>query len=137
MKPIRQKVHHVDLTHNEVMVKSGRGNIYPVDLNHYVKEIKEGDTAIVIKSIEGKWLLVDVEPYYPYSKPLDVTQFPRTSSNDLNHIEYFKYRERFDKLRSDRERNEMNLFLIDLFKEKYGYETKMVEPEQASLEDYV
>ena len=137
LKPIRQTIHFVDPTHNQVMVKSSKGTIYPVDLNHYVKEIKPGDTAIVVKNFNGEWLLVDVEPKYPYSKPLDVTQFPRTSSNDLNHIEYFKYRERFDKLRSDRERSEMNLFLIDLFKEKYGYETKMVEPEQASLEDYV
>lgn len=137
MKPIKQKVHYVDLKHNNVMVMSGKGNIYPVDLNHYCKEIKEGDTAIVTKALSGEWLLVDVEPKYPYATALDVTQFPRTNSNDLNIVEYWKYRAEFDKLRTDRERSEMNLFLIDLFKEKYGYDAlKNVEP-QATLEEYV
>lgn len=121
------------------MVMSGKGNIYPVDLNHYCKEIKEGDTAIVTKSLNGDWLLVDVEPKYPYANPLDICQFPRTDSNDLNHVEYYKYRKIFDDLKSDRERNEMNTFLIDLFKEKYGYDAlRNVEPEaQARLEEYV
>ncbi len=139
MKPIRQKVHYVDPEHNTCMVMSGKGNIYPVDLNHYCKEIKPGDTAIVTKSLNGDWLLVDVEPKYPYANALDVTQFPRTDSNDLNIIEYWKYRAEFDKLKSDRERNEMNEFLIDLFKEKYGYDAlKNVEPVQVTtLEDYV
>lgn len=139
MKPIRQKIHYVDPKHNTCMVMSGKGNIYPVDLNHYCKEIKPGDTAIVTKSLNGDWLLVDVEPKYPYAEALDVTQFPRTDSNDLNIIEYWKYRAEFDKLKSDRERNEMNEFLIDLFKEKYGYDAlKNVEPVQVTtLEDYV
>ena len=137
MKPIRQKVHYVDQTHNTCMVMSGKGNIYPVDLNHYCKEIKEGDTAIVTKSINGDWLLVDVEPKYPYVNPLDICQFPRTDSNDLNHVEYYKYRKIFDELHSDRERNEMNTFLIDLFKEKYGYDAlRNVEPGQSTLEEY-
>ena len=137
MKPIRQKVHYVDQTHNTCMVISGKGNIYPVDLNHYCKEINEGDTAIVTKSINGEWLLVDVEPKYPFSNPLDVTQFPRDDYNCLNIVEYGKYRKVFDELKSDRERSEMNLFLIDLFKEKYGYDAlRNVEPHvQAKLED--
>ena len=137
MKPIRQKVHYVDQDHNTCMVMSGKGNIYPIDLNHYCKEIKVGDTAIVSKSLNGDWLLVDVEPEYPFSNPLDVTQFPRTDSNDLNIVEYWKYRAEFDKLKSDRERNEMNTFLIDLFKEKYGYDAlkNNVEP-TCTLEDF-
>lgn len=139
MKPIRQKIHYVDPKHNTCMVMSGKGNIYPVDLNHYCKEIKPGDTGIVTKALSGEWILVDVEPKYPYNQPLDITQFPRTDSNDLNHVEYYKYRKVFDDLNSDRERNEMNLFLIELFKEKYGYDAlRNVEPSnQTSLEDYV
>ena len=139
MKPIHQKIINVDPEHNTCMVMSGKGNIYPVDLNHYCKEIKPGDTGVVVKSFNGEWLLVDVEPKYPYADALDICQFPRTDSNDLNHVEYYKYRKIFDNLRSDRERNEMNLFLIDLFKEKYGYDAlRYVEPtEQTLLEDYL
>ena len=139
MRVIRQKVHYVDQKHNQVMVISGNGTIYPVDLNHYCKEIKEGDIALVTKSLSGKWIIVDVEPKYPHTQPLDITQFPRTDSNDLNHVEYYKYRKIFDDLKSDRERNEMNTFLITLFKEKYGYDAlRNVEPEaQARLEEYV
>ena len=137
MKPIRQKIHHVDQDHNICMVISGKGNIYPVDLNHYVKEIKEGDTALVVKSFNGDWLLVDVEPKYPFSNPLDVTQFPRDQYNNLDVIGYWHYLAEFDKLRSDRERNRMNVFLIKLFKDKYGYDAlRNVEPKiQALLED--
>ena len=139
LKPIHQKIINVDQEHNTCMVMSGKGNVYPVDLNHYCKEIKPGDTGVVVKSFTGDWLLVDVEPKYPYSDALDISQFPRTDSNDLNHVEYYKYRKIFDNLRSDRERNEMNLFLIDLFKEKYGYDAlRYVEPtEQTLLEDYL
>ena len=134
MRVIRQKIHLVDQDNGICMVMSGKGNIYPVDLNHYCKEIKPGDTAIVTKSLNGKWILVDVEPKYPYADALDVTQFPRTDSNDLNIIEYWKYRAEFDKLKSDRERNEMNKFLIDLFKEKYGYDAlRNVEPVQVTF----
>jgi hypothetical protein len=138
MKPIRQKVHFVDPTHNQVMVISGKGNIYPVELNHFVKEIKPGDTAIVVKSFTGEWLLVDVEPKYPFSNPLDVTQFPRDKHNNLDILGYWHYRAEFDELKSDRERNKMNVFLIKLFKEKYGYDAlRNVEPKvQASLEEY-
>ena len=139
MKPIRQTIHYVDQTNNTCMVMSGKGNIYPVDLNHYCKEIRPGDTALVVKNFAGEWLLVDVEPKYPYSNALDITQFPRTDSNDLNIVEYWKYMAEFDKLKSDRERNEMNVFLIKLFKEKYGYDAlRNAEPTgQATLEDYV
>ena len=140
MNPIPQTIHLVDQDANVCMVISGKGNIYPVDLNHYCKEIKPGDTAFVVKSnVTGEWLLVDVEPKYPYADALDITQFPRTDSNDLNHVEYYRYRKIFDGLRSDRERNEMNTFLIDLFKEKYGYDAlRNVEPEsQATLEEYL
>ena len=82
--------------------------------------------------------MVDVINKYPHANPLDICQFPRTESNDLNHVEYYKYRKVFDELHSDRERNEMNTFLIDLFKEKYGYDAlRNVEPaSQSTLEDY-
>lgn len=137
MKPIRQTIHLIDEKNNVCFVISGKGNIYPVDLNHYCKTIRPGDTALVTKTFTGEWLLVDVEPKYPYSNPLDITQFPRTDSNDLNHVEYYKYRKIFDELRTDRERNEMNTFLIDLFKEKYGYDAlRNVEPGQSTLEEY-
>ena len=138
MKPIRQTVHLIDKEHNQVYVKSGKGTKYPVDLNHYLDDINVGDVAIVTKAISGEWILVDVENKYPYADPLDVTQFPRTDSNDLNIVEYWKYRAEFDKLHSDRERNEMNLFLINLFKDKYGYDAlRNVEPQQTSLEAFL
>lgn len=89
MKPVRQKIHHVDQTHNTCMVMSGKGNIYPVDLNHYCKEINEGDTAIVTKAISGEWILVDVENKYP--KPLDITDFPKDTDGCLNWIAYCQY----------------------------------------------
>ena len=139
MKPTYQTVVNVDMDNATCMVKSARGNIYPADINRLNKTIKTGDDVLVTKGLDGRWVVVDVEPKYPYANPLDITQFPRTESNDLNHVEYYRYRKIFDGLRSDRERNEMNTFLIDLFKEKYGYDAlRNVEPEsQATLEEYL
>ena len=139
MKPVKQQIILVDQTHNTIMVESAKGNRYNVDLNHYCGDINVGDTALVTKDLSGSWIMVDVINKYPHANPLDICQFPRTESNDLNHVEYYKYRKVFDELHSDRERNEMNTFLIDLFKEKYGYDAlRNVEPEsQAKLEDYI
>ena len=138
MKPVKQQIILVDQTHNTIMVESAKGNRYNVDLNHYCGDINVGDTALVTKDLSGSWIMVDVINKYPHANPLDICQFPRTESNDLNHVEYYKYRKVFDELHSDRERNEMNTFLIDLFKEKYGYEVSSdMEPaSQSTLEDY-
>ena len=138
MKPVKQQIILVDQTHNTIMVESAKGNRYNVDLNHYCGDINVGDTALVTKDLSGSWIMVDVINKYPHANPLDICQFPRTDSNDLNHVEYYKYRKVFDELHSDRERNEMNTFLIDLFKEKYGYDAlRNVEPtSQSTLEDY-
>ena len=139
MKPVKQQIILVDQTHNTIMVESAKGNRYNVDLNHYCGDINVGDTALVTKDLSGSWIMIDVINKYPHANPLDICQFPRTESNDLNHVEYYKYRKVFDELHSDRERNEMNTFLIDLFKEKYGYDAlRNVEPEsQATLEEYL
>ena len=138
MKPVKQQIILVDQTHNTIMVESAKGNRYNVDLNHYCGDINVGDTALVTKDLSGSWIMVDVINKYPHANPLDICQFPRTDSNDLNHVEYYKYRKVFDELHSDRERNEMNTFLIDLFKEKYGYDAlRNVEPAgQSTLEEY-
>lgn len=87
MKPIRQTIHYVD--DDCCMVKSSKGNIYPVDLNHYCKQINVGDTALVTKSLNGEWLLVDVEN--KHTKPLDITDFPRDNTGCLNWIAYSQY----------------------------------------------
>ena len=139
MKPVKQQIILVDQTHNTIMVESAKGNRYNVDLNHYCGDINVGDTALVTRDLSGSWIMVDVINKYPHANPLDICQFPRTDSNDLNHVEYYKQRKVFDELHSDRERNEMNTFLIDLFKEKYGYDAlRNVEPEsQATLEEYI
>ena len=149
MRPIKQKVHYVDQHHGHVMVMSGKGNIYPVDLNHYCKEIKEGDTAIVTKSINGEWLLVDVEPKYP--KPLDVSEFPRDENNCLDIIAHSQYLQIIEG-KSESERVRFDNMLLRKFIHEYGmrnslkhrygqlgYETSNdVEPHvQAKLEDYV
>ena len=148
MRQIRQKVHYVDQDHNTCMVMSGKGNIYPVDLNHYVKEINEGDTAIVTKAISGEWLLVDVEPKYP--KQLDVTEFPRDENNCLAIIEYGKYLKVIEDM-SESERVDFDNHLLKRFINEYGmkntlnhrmgqlgYDTSEndVEPQTTTLEDF-
>lgn len=122
MKPIYQTVHLVDPEHNMVMVMSGKGNIYPVDMNHYCKEIKEGDQALVTKSLSGEWILVDVEPKYP--RPLDVTEFPRDNDNCLNVVEHCKYLNLIKDL-SDKERVEFDNHLLRHFIEDYGMKNQL------------
>lgn len=118
MNPIPQTIHLVDQDNNICMVISGKGNIYPVDLNHYCKEIRPGDTAFVVKSsVSGEWLLVDVEPKYP--KPLDVTEFPRDNNNCLNIVQHCKYLEVIRDM-SESERVEYDNHLLRLFIEDYG-----------------
>ena len=145
MKPIRQKIHYVDPKHNTCMVMSGKGNIYPVDLNHYCKEIRPGDTAIVTKALSGEWLLVDVEPKYP--RPLDVTEFPRDENNCLDIIAHSQYLQIIEG-KSESERVRFDNMLLHKFindygmknslKHRYGqlgYETSTddVEPVQVTL----
>ena len=147
MKPIRQTVHHVDHDEGICMVMSGKGNVYPIDLNHYCNEIKEGDTAIVTKSISGEWLLVDVEPKYP--APLDVYEFPRDENNCLNIVQHCKYLEVIESM-SESERVDFDNMLLRKFIQDYGMKNSLkhrygqlgydtsehdVEP-QTTLEEY-
>ena len=122
MKPIKQTVHLVDPEHNMVMVMSGKGNIYPVDMNHYCKEIKEGDQALVTKSLSGEWILVDVEPKYP--RPLDITEFPRDNDNCLNVVEHCKYLKLIKDM-SESERVNFDNHLIRHFIEDYGMKNSL------------
>ena len=129
------------------MVMSGKGNIYPVDLNHYCKEIRPGDTALVVKNFAGEWLLVDVEPKYP--RPLDVTEFPRDENNCLDIVAHSQYLQIIEN-KSESERVDFDNMLLCKFindygmknslKHRYGqlgYETSLddVEPQKV-LEDY-
>ena len=117
MKPIYQTIHLVDQEHNIVMVMSGKGNIYPVDMNHYCKEINEGDQALVTKSLSGEWILVDVENKYP--RPLDVTEFPRDNNGCLNIVEHCKYLKLIESM-PESKRVALDNHLIRTFIDKYG-----------------
>jgi len=117
MNVIPQKVHLVDQDEGICMVMSGKGTIYPVDLNHYCKDINVGDTAFVTKTLDGNWALVDVESRYP--KPLDVTEFPRDNNNCLNVVQHCKYLEVIQDM-SESERVEYDNHLLKLFIEDYG-----------------
>ena len=122
MKPIKQTIHLVDPEHNMVMVMSGKGNIYPVDMNHYCKSIDVGDQALVTKSLSGEWILVDVEPKYP--RPLDVTEFPRDNDNCLNVVEHCKYLKLIKDM-SESERVNFDNHLIRHFIEDYGMKNQL------------
>ena len=122
MKPIYQTVHLVDHDNDMVMVMSGKGNIYPVDMNHYCKEIKEGDQALVTKSLSGEWILVDVEPKYP--RRLDVTEFPRDENNCLNVVEYGKYQDIIEDM-TEAERVAFDNHLLKNFIENYGMKNQL------------
>jgi len=118
MNPIPQTIHLVDQDNNICMVISGKGNIYPVDLNHYCKEIHPGDTAFVVKSrVSGEWLLVDVEPKYP--KPLDVTEFPRDENNCLDIIAHNQYLQIIED-KTESERVDFDNMLLRKFIQDYG-----------------
>ena len=147
MKPIRQTVHLIDETNNVVFVISGKGNIYPVDLNHYCKTIKPGDTALVTKTFTGEWLLVDVEPKYP--KPLDVTEFPRDENNCLDIVAHSQYLQIIEN-KSESERVDFDNMLLRKFIHDYGMKNSLkhrygqlgyevshdMEPGQSTLEAY-
>ena len=149
MNVIPQKVHLVDQDEGICMVMSGKGTIYPVDLNHYCKDINVGDTAFVTKTLDGNWALVDVESRYP--KPLDVTEFPRDNNNCLNVVQHCKYLEVIQDM-SESERVEYDNHLLKLFIEDYGMKNTLkhrlgqlgcetsnrdVEPtSQSTLEEY-
>lgn len=122
MKPIRQKVHLVDQDSGVCMVISGKGTIYPVDLNHYCKSISEGDTAIVTKALSGEWLLVDVEPKYP--RPLDVTEFPRDENNCLDIIAHNQYLQIIEG-KSESERVDFDNMLLRKFINDYGMKNSL------------
>ena len=122
MNIIPQKVHLVDQDEGICMVMSGKGTIYPVDLNHYCKEIHEGDTAFVTKTLDGNWALVDVESKYP--KPLDVTEFPRDENNCLDIIAHSQYLQIIEG-KSESERVEYDNHLLRLFIEDYGMKNSL------------
>lgn len=140
MIPIRQTIHHIE-PNGDCLVISQKGNIYPVKTNPYVKHMEVGDIALVTKNIKGEWSIVDVENKYP--RHLDITEFPKTDSNDLNWIEYQKYLKIIEDMREP-ERVRFDNHLRKVFCEKYGMkhmhgdEAETVEPHvQAKLEDYV
>ena len=117
MKPIQQTIVNVDLSHNTVMVESAKGNRYPVSLNHYCKTINVGDEALVTKSLNGDWILIDVEPKYP--RPLDVTEFPRDNNGCLNIVEHCKYLKLIESM-PESKRVALDNHLIRTFIDKYG-----------------
>ena len=147
MEPIPQTVHLVDNNNNVVFVISGKGNIYPVDLNHYCKNINIGDTAVVTRSLSGEWILVDVINKYP--APLDVVEFPRDENNCLNIVQHCKYLEVIKGM-SESERVEYDNHLLKVFIEDYGMKNSLkhrfsqlgyevshdMEPGQSTLEAY-
>lgn len=112
MIPILQEIVTVDRDNNMVMVKSAKGNIYPVSINRYVKSINVGDNALVVKSnVSREWLMVDVEPKTTY-KPLDVSVFPRDSNGDLNIIEHCKYLQIIEGM-SESEKRDFDNYLLN------------------------
>lgn len=117
MNVIPQKVHLVDQDEGICMVISGKGNVYPVDLNHYCKDINVGDTAFVTKTLDGNWALVDVESKYP--KPLDVTEFPRDENNCLDIVAHSQYLQ-IIKGKSESERVDFDNYLLRKFINDYG-----------------
>ena len=148
MNVIPQKVHLVDQDEGICMVMSGKGNIYPVDLNHYCKEINVGDTAFVTKTLDGNWALVDVEHKYP--KPLDVTEFPRDENNCLDIIAHSQYLQIIEG-KSESERVDFDNMLLRKFIQDYGMKNTLkhrfsqlgyevssdMEPDsQSTLEEY-
>ena len=122
MNVIPQKVHLVDQDEGICMVISGKGNVYPVDLNHYCKDINVGDTAFVTKTLDGNWALVDVEPKYP--KPLDVTEFPRDENNCLDIVAHSQYLQIIEG-KSESERVDFDNMLLRKFIQDYGMKNSL------------
>ena len=112
MIPILQEIVTVDRDNDMVMVKSAKGNIYPVSINRYVKSINVGDNALVVKSnVSREWLMVDVEPKTTY-KPLSVNDFPRDQNGDLNIIEHCKYLKIIEDM-SESEKKDFDNYLLN------------------------
>ena len=128
MRPVWQTVVNVDTDNGTCMVKSSRGNIYPVELNR-LTNVEVGDEALVMKSFRGDWIMVDVEKKYP--APLTVHDFPRDSNGDLNIIEHCKYLKVIEDM-SESKRVRFDEYL----KSKFGCEvSRDTEPEpQDTLE---
>ena len=128
MRPVWQTVVNVDTDNGTCMVKSSRGNIYPVELNR-LTNVEVGDEALVMKSFRGDWIMVDVEKKYP--APLTVHDFPRDEHGDLNIIEHCKYLKVIEDM-SESKRVRFDEYL----RKKYGCEvSRDTEPEpQDTLE---
>lgn len=112
MKPILQEIINVDQDNGVCMVKSAKGNKYPVSINRYIKSINVGDNALVVKSnVSKEWLMVDIVPKTVY-KPLDVSDFPRDKNGDLNLIEHCKYLKLIENM-SESEKKDFDKYLLD------------------------
>ena len=111
MIPILQEIVTVDRDNGICMVKSAKGNIYPISINRYAKSISVGDNALVVKSnVSREWLMVDVEPKTTY-KPLSVNDFPRDQNGDLNIIEHCKYLKIIEDM-SESEKKDFDNYLL-------------------------
>ena len=111
MIPILQEIVTVDRDNGICMVKSAKGNIYPISINRYAKSINVGDNALVVKSnVSREWLMVDVEPKTTY-KPLSVNDFPRDQNGDLNIIEHCKYLKIIEDM-SESEKKDFDNYLL-------------------------
>ena len=64
MNPVKQEV--VNVQGSTALVKSNKGNIYPVVISDFVRierSVKKGDIGLV-KKVNGKWYLTDVVVKY-------------------------------------------------------------------------
>ena len=108
---LHQKVHSVDTINNIVYLMTRAGNIYSVHLNRLFKSIEVGDTAVV--DITGdKWLIKDIIKKYP--KHLNITEFPRTETGDLNTIAYSQYLQFIEEMKEE-DRVEFDNYLIEKY----------------------
>lgn len=115
MRPVWQEVINVDTDNGTCLVKSSRGNMYPVELNR-LTNVEVGDNALVTKDLSGSWIMVDIEKKYP--APLTVYDFPRDNNGDLNLIEHCKYLKLIEDM-SESKRVRFDEYL----RAKYGNET--------------
>ena len=83
---VTQKVHHVSPEEGKVFLESRLGTVYPVDMNHYIKSLEPGDTVVIET---GTWKILDIQQQTV--SMIDITEFPRTETGDLNHIAYMEY----------------------------------------------
>lgn len=63
MKPIQLPLVHIDKQNKCALVKSQKGNVFPVEMcmpEWKIKDIQYGDDAIVVKStVTGEWIMID------------------------------------------------------------------------------